>query len=89
MANLALQAMSKPEEVIDSASISIIAKTILFPLDNIMFKLAATLGVMKRGTSGWMKMKSELAVIKIGPISMITVPGELYPEILNGGVEAP
>ena len=89
MANLALQAMAKPEEVIDSASISIVAKTILFPLDNTMFKLAAILGVMKRGTSGWMKMKSELAVIKIGPISMITIPGELYPEILNGGVEAP
>jgi hypothetical protein len=89
MANLALQAMEKPEEVIDSASISIIAKTILLPLDNTLFKLAATLGVMKRGTSGWMKMKSELAIIKIGPISMITIPGELYPEILNGGVEAP
>ncbi len=89
MANLALQAMAKPEEVIDSSSISIVAKTILIPLDNTMFKLAAMLGVMKRGTSGWMKMKSELAVIKIGPISMITIPGELYPEILNGGVEAP
>ncbi len=89
MANLALQAMAKPEEVIDSASISIVAKTILFPLDNTLFKLAATLGVMKRGTSGWMKMKSELAAIKIGPVSMITIPGELYPEILNGGVESP
>jgi len=47
------------------------------------------LGVMKRGTTGWMKMKSELAVVKIGPISMVTIPGELYPEILNGGIEAP
>ena len=89
MANLALQAMAKPDEVIDSASISIVAKTILFPLENTMFKLAAMLGVMKRGTSGWMKMKSELAVVKIGPISMVTIPGELYPEILNGGVESP
>ncbi len=89
MANLALQAMAKPDEVIDSASISIVAKNILFPLDNNMFRLAAMLGVMKRGTTGWMKMKSELAVIKIGPISMVTIPGELYPEILNGGVESP
>jgi len=89
MANLALQAMAKPEEVIDSAAISVIAKTLPIPLDNKMFKLAAMLGIMKRGTTGWMKMKSELAVIKIGPISMVTIPGELYPEILNGGVEAP
>lgn len=89
MANLALTAMEKSEEVIDSAAISIIAKTLPLQLDNSMFKLAAMLGIMKRGTTGWMKMKSELAVLKIGPISMITIPGELYPEILNGPVEAP
>jgi hypothetical protein len=89
MANLALLAMAKPEEIIDSAAISIIAKTLPIPLDNNMFKLAAMLGIMKRGTTGWMKMKSELAVVKIGPISLVTIPGELYPEILNGGVEAP
>ena len=89
MANLALTAMEKPEEVIDSAAISIIAKTLPLKLDNSLFKLAAMLGIMKRGTTGWMKMKSELSVIKIGPISMITIPGELYPEILNGGVETP
>jgi len=89
LANLALNAMDKPEEIIDSASISIVAKTLALPLENTMFKLAAMLGVMKRGTTGWMKMKSELAVVKIGPISMVTIPGELYPEILNGGIEAP
>ncbi len=89
LANLALMAMDKPEEVIDSASISIIAKTLPLPLKNTEFKLAAMIGLMKRGTTGWMKMKSELAVVKIGPISLVTIPGELYPEILNGGVEAP
>jgi hypothetical protein len=89
LANLALQAMDKPEEVIDSASISVIAKTVALPLYNNMFKLAAMTGIMKRGMTGWMKMKSELAVIKIGPISIVTIPGELYPEILNGGIESP
>ncbi|HWS00237.1 MAG TPA: hypothetical protein VN249_06445 [Prolixibacteraceae bacterium] len=89
MAFLALQAMEKPLEVIDSASISIVAKTVPLPLENTMFKLAAMLGVMKRGTTGWMNMKSELSVVKIGQISLVTIPGELYPEILNGGVEAP
>ena len=89
LANLALHAMDKPDKVIDSAAISIIAKTLPIPLDNTMFKLAAMLGVMKRGTTGWMKMKSELAVVKIGPISIVTIPGELYPEILNGVIESP
>ena len=89
LANLALHAMDTPEEIIDSASISIVAKTLPIPLSNKMFKLAAMTGLMKRGTTGWMQMKSELSVIKIGPISIVTIPGELYPEILNGGIESP
>lgn len=89
IAHLALNAMEKPEMIIDSAAISIVAKTVPLPLNNTMFKLAAAMGVMKRGTTGWMNMKSELAVVQIGPVSMVTIPGELYPEILNGGVEAP
>ncbi len=34
-------------------------------------------------------MRSELAVFKIGPASFVTIPGEIYPELVNGGVEAP
>ena len=86
---LALNAMEKPSEVIDSAGISLVVRTLALPIDNILFKLATSLGVVDRGTTGWMKMRSELAVIKIGPISLVTIPGELYPELLNGGVEAP
>jgi len=86
---LALNAMEKPVEVIDSAGISLVVKTLALPIDNIMFKLATSLGVLDRGTSGWMKMRSELAVFKIGSISFTTIPGEPYPELINGGVEAP
>ncbi len=89
LALLALQAMEQPEAKIDSAGISLIVRTIYLPLKNNLFKLAAAIGVMDRGTSGWMKMRSELAVFKMGPVSFVTVPGEIYPEIVNGGVEAP
>jgi len=34
-------------------------------------------------------MRSELAVFTLGPVSFATLPGEVYPEILNGGIEAP
>ena len=34
-------------------------------------------------------MRSELSVFNIGPMSFVTIPGEIYPEIVNGGVEAP
>ncbi|MFV0591561.1 MAG: hypothetical protein ACK5M7_09265 [Draconibacterium sp.] len=86
---LALNAMEHPDTVIDSASISLLARTILLPINNNLFKLATAFGVMDRGTSGWMKMRSELSVFNIGPMSFVTIPGEIYPEIVNGGVEAP
>jgi len=89
LALLALNAMEKPVEEIDSAGISLIVRTLLLPIDNTMFRLATALGVLDRGTSGWMKMRSELSVFRIGPLSFATLPGEVYPEIINGGIEAP
>ncbi len=89
LALLALNAMDKPTDTIDTAAISLITKTIYLPIYNTNFKLGTALGVLDRGTTGWMKMRSEVSVFKIGPLSFATVPGEIYPEILNGGVEAP
>lgn len=89
LALLALNAMDKPLEDIDSAGISLVAKTIYFPLGNKMFQLGATLGTLDRGTTGWMTMRSEISAFNIGPLSFVTIPGEVYPEIINGGVEAP
>jgi len=86
---IALNAMDTRAEVIDLASISLVVRTLPMKIDNTMFKLAAVLGVMKRGTVGWMKMRSELAVVKIGPISFTSIPGEIYPELVNGPIDAP
>jgi hypothetical protein len=89
LAMLALTAMETPSEVIETSGISLIVKTLTLPIDNNMFKLATVLGVLNRGTAGWMKMRTELAVLQVGPIAMVTIPGEVYPEIINGDVEAP
>jgi hypothetical protein len=89
LALLALNAMEKPEEKIDSAAISLIVRTLLLPIDNTMFKLGTATGVLDRGTTGWMKMRSEISAFKFGPVSFATMPGEIYPEILNGGIESP
>lgn len=86
---LALNAMEKPAAVVDSAGISLVVRTIRLPIKNILFRLATAIGVMDRGTVGWMKMRSELSVFTIGPLSFVTIPGEIYPEIINGGVENP
>lgn len=86
---LALEAMESPMEVIESASISLITRTIKLPIKNTLFKLGTAIGTLKRSTAGWMKMRSELAVFNLGPVSFVTIPGEIYPEIINGGVESP
>jgi hypothetical protein len=89
LALLALNSMEKAVEMVDSSSISIIVRTLSIPIKNTMFQLGTTFGILDRGTTGWMKMRSELSVFKIGPLSFVTFPGEVYPEIINGGVEAP
>lgn len=86
---LALKAMENPSDVIEKAGISLITKTFTIPIGNNIFKLATALGILNRGTTGWMKLRTELAVLKLGPLSMVAVPGEIYPEIVNGGIESP
>ena len=89
LAMLALHTLDSTATIIDRGSISLRAKTILLPLDNSLFRLATFMGVLNRGTTGWMKVRSEVAIWQLGPISCLLVPGEIYPEIINGGVEAP
>jgi len=54
-----------------------------------MFGLATMLGVLDFGMTGWFKTRTEIAAFTVGPASFISVPGEIYPEIVNEGVEAP
>lgn len=89
LALVALKAMEKPMAELDSASISLMVKTISLPFSNTLFRLAAALGVINRGTNGWMSMRSEVSVFNIGPLAFATIPGEIYPEIINGGIEKP
>jgi hypothetical protein len=86
---LTLNAMKNPSEKIDSAAISLVVRTIQLPLNNRLFKIGKILGVLDRGKTGLKYMWTELAVIRIGPVSFVTYPGEVYPEIINGGIEAP
>lgn len=65
------------------------ARTLEVPLDNPNFLLATYLGVLKRGHSHWKKFRTEVAVLTLGDASMVCIPGEIYPELVNGGVEQP
>lgn len=93
-----LAAMAKSElEAIDDVSLSFAHQKFLTPVVNTIFQLAAfTLGILDRdvynavrvGNSfvpGPPMLMSEVAVVRLGPISFFTAPGEVFPETLVGG----
>lgn len=86
---LALNAMKNPVERIDSAPVEIYARKITLPVRNKLFRLGLLIGVFDREGSGINSMETEIAFCRIGPVSIATFPGEIYPEIINGTVEAP
>lgn len=88
LALISLKALEKGE-MISKASLAVRAKTIALKVENKLFRLAGFLGIFKRGYVKRKHLRSEVAAWSLGPASFVHVPGELYPEILNGGVEAP
>jgi hypothetical protein len=91
LAELGIQCLAKGKENITfrKAKLNIKAKTLELPLKNPLYRLAAFLGVVKRGTGSWMNIRTEIAAWQLGAVHFLHYPGELYPEILNGGVEKP
>jgi hypothetical protein len=68
-------------------SISIRAKTIEIPLANKGYLFAPLLGLIDRGHVRWKHIRTEVALVTIGDTSIACIPGEIYPEIVNGGIE--
>jgi hypothetical protein len=74
----------------DHLAIRVHARTIELPVDNKLFLLAPVLGVIDRGHPGlkqWNRVRSEIALLSFGDASVACIPGEIYPELVNGGVE--
>jgi hypothetical protein len=71
------------------APITIRARTIEVPLANHLYLAGGFLGLLDRGYVRWRTLRSEVALVTVGDASLACVPGELYPEIVNGGVEQP
>ena len=67
-------------------TIGIRARTLDLPMPNNGFLLAGFLGLINRGHVGWRKIRSEIAVLSLGDASIACIPGEIYPEIVNGGI---
>ena len=90
LANLVLDALST-EGVVENRnpSMGLRAKTINLQVDNTYFKLGAVLGIFDRGFKRLKYLRSEVNLLIIGDAWLVMVPGEIYPEIVNGGIENP
>jgi len=76
-------------QTLATPGISLRAKTFSFEVKNKIFKLGAALGILNRGFTKFKTMRSEVNLLTIGPAWILTIPGEINPEILNGGIETP
>jgi len=89
IALMSLAALRKKGDTITTSNISVRAKTIFPDLDNTTFKIASGIGLIQLGMPEYFKTRTEVGAIRIGPALFLSIPGEIYPEIIFGGVEAP
>jgi hypothetical protein len=69
--------------------LAVSAHTLTLAIDNQLFRLANALGLFGRGQPRLNHIRSEVAMLTFGGASIACVPGELYPEIANGGITRP
>jgi hypothetical protein len=90
LALLGILALRRSTDTLKTGSLGIRAKTFNIPLDNKLYRLGVALNIFNRGyTGGFGKMRTEVALLTLGPASFLCVPGEIYPEIVYGGIENP
>ncbi len=90
LAKITLETLNDSMAVtVTNPKLSIRAQSIELKMDNQLFHLAAFLGIFNRGFTKWKHIRSEVSAWSIGPATFVHVPGELYPEILHGGIESP
>jgi len=91
LANLVLDQMEHGAwEKVAHPRLRLAAQTMPLTVDNNLFQLAGSLKVLDRGFIGFNQLRSEVNLLTIGDaVSILTLPGEIYPEIVNGGAEAP
>ena len=67
--------------------VAAVAKTVFITIDG-TYKYPIMFGLIH---PGWYngKAKTEVGALRIGDIEILTCPGEIYPEIVDGGIESP
>jgi hypothetical protein len=90
--NLAMQVLDLYQgsqfEPMKAREIAIVARSV-FLSPKPLFRFLIALGFLHPGWYGWGQAKTEVDALRIGEIEILTIPGELYPEIGEGGIESP
>jgi hypothetical protein len=89
LGEVALQAIAAGE-VIEDPRLEFGAQSFLLEIDNDAFKLLFMVGVLEREVvemDGTQFITTEMGLIGLGPVRMLTVPGELLPELAVGGYD--
>ncbi len=89
LASTILKALAAEPVPETTPRLTVTARTIELALDNPLFRLASAVGTIDRGQPRWNHIRSEIALITLGEASIACIPGELYPEIANGGIAHP
>lgn len=71
----------------ENPRVAVAAQTIFAPCSGI-YGIAIALGLIHPGWY-WGQARTEVNAFRIGDLEILTIPGELYPEIGEGGVESP
>jgi len=88
LAVIAAKALRSTEaKMMEDKHVAVSAKT-FYAAMGWPFKAALYLGVVHPGVFNG-KARSEINAMRIGEIEIVTTPGEIYPEIVFGGVENP
>ena len=99
MAELVLDSLESATPA-DSTDLALRARTFLLPIDNVAFQAAFLLDMFSRPVYGVdtadmqfddeniPQLLTEVDLFDLGPIRMLSVPGELLPELAIGGYDA-
>ena len=71
----------------ENPRLAVSARTIRVPVTG-TYKYAMMFGLIHEGYKLFQGARTEINVIRIGGVLLLSTPGEIYPEIVEGGVEA-
>ena len=90
LADAVLTHLNEGTRTVDtSPTLRVFNETIPIPLQNQGLAQAAQAGLIDRALDEDGSMTSEVNLITLGEAWIVTIPGEIYPELINGGIETP